>query len=185
MKKEVLIGLIVIFLIVGGVIFYSLRGKIKSNNSATQIQPTLSKTTTNTVDETEKYEFTGNKGETLQLIDGKVAIPTVGFEVNKVRFFNATLSDGTIVYFMVLKDTEGKFRVAANANKQCAKYGKGYVQEGDKLICTICQKSYSVEDFAIEKPDCNPYPINANEKLEGSNVVIDVKELEAVSSLFK
>lgn len=185
MKKEVLGGLIIVAIVVGGLVFYSLNNKPKSDTLTSQAQPTLNATPTNTAEETEAYVFTGNKGETLQVVDGNVSIPTVGFEVNKVKFFNATLPDGTTVYFMVLKDAEGKFRVAANGNKQCAKYGKGYVQEGNKLICTVCEKSYSVEDFAIEKPDCNPYPINANEKVNGSNVVISVSELESVTSLFK
>lgn len=185
MKKEVLIGLIIVTIVIGGGVFYSLNNKPKSDSSTNLVQPTSSNTTTNKVEEVEEYVFTGNKGETLQLVDGKVAIPTAGFEVNKVKFFNVTLPDGTTVYFMVLKDAEGKFRVAANGNRQCAKYGKGYVQEDDKLVCTICEKSYSVEDFAIEKPDCNPFPINANEKVDGSNVVIGVSELETVASLFK
>jgi uncharacterized membrane protein len=186
MKKEVLIiGLIAVIVVIAGAVYYSQSNKSKPGGTQNQMQPTLDSATTTPVDEAEAYEFTGNKGETVKLVDGKVAIPTTGFEVNRVKFFNSLLPDGTTVYFMVLKDKDGYFRVAANGNKQCAKYGKGYVQEGDKLVCTVCEKSYSVEDFAIEKPDCNPYPINANEKIDGINVVISLSELETVTSLFK
>ncbi len=133
---------------------------------------------------TQKIDFTGEKGQTVNSNNNQITISTADFETNKVKFFNTTLTDGKTVYYLVLKDKDGNFRAAANANKQCAIYGKGYRQVGDQIECLTCNKKYPVTDFAIEKPDCNPYPINAKLPINNGQLIISSSELESIASLF-
>jgi uncharacterized membrane protein len=132
----------------------------------------------------EKKEFSGEKGQAVTLENNKLIISTADFDVNKVKFFNTTLADGKTIYFLVLKDKEGNFRAAANANKQCAAFGKGYRQVGEEIECLTCNKKYPLSDFAIAQPDCNPFPINAKLPLTNGQIVINSSELESVASLF-
>lgn len=128
--------------------------------------------------------FTGEKGETIKLENGQLNIDPSSFETNKVEFFNTILADGKTIYFLVLKDKDGNFRAAANANKQCAAYGKGYRQVGDEIECLTCNKKYPLTDFAVAQPDCNPFPINAKLPTKDGQIVINSTELESVASLF-
>ena len=132
----------------------------------------------------EKKEFSGEKGETIKLENGLLNIDPRQFETNKVKFFNTILADGKTIYFLVLKDKEGNFRAAANANKQCAAFGKGYRQVGDEIECLTCNKKYPLSDFAVAQPDCNPFPINAKLPTKDGQIIINSTELESVASLF-
>lgn len=132
----------------------------------------------------EKIGFTGEKGETVKLENGQLNVDPSSFETNKVKFFNTTLADGKTIYFLILKDKDGNFRAAANANKQCASYGKGYRQVGDEIECLTCNKKYPLTDFAVAQPDCNPFPINAKLPIKNGQIIINSTELEKVASLF-
>ncbi len=74
MKKEVLGGLIIVAIVVGGLVFYSFNNKPKSDTLTTQVQPTSNTTLTSTLEETEAYVFTENKGETLQVVNEDVPL---------------------------------------------------------------------------------------------------------------
>jgi uncharacterized membrane protein len=154
----------------------------KSKPKTTQIGMNNPVQTVNS--DTEKKGFSGEKGQVVTLENNQLTIATADFEVNKVKFFNTTLADGKTVYFLVLKDKDGNFRAAANANKQCASFGKGYRQVGDEIECLTCNKKYPLTDFAVAQPDCNPYPINAKLPTKDGQIVINSTELENVASLF-
>lgn len=155
----------------------------KNKPKMTTVNMTNSIQTVNTND-AEKKEFSGEKGETIKLENGQLNIDPSNFETNKVKFFNTTLADGKTIYFLVLKDKDGNFRAAANANKQCASYSKGYRQVGDEIECLTCNKKYPLTDFAVAQPDCNPFPINAKLPINNGQIVINSTELEKVASLF-
>jgi len=129
-------------------------------------------------------EFLGEKGQSVKIENDQLIIDTADFETNKVKFFNTTLTDGKIIYFLVLKDKDGNFRAAANANQQCAAYGKGYRQVGEELECLTCNKKYPITDFAIAKPDCNPFPINSKLPIINDQIIISLSELAQIANLF-
>lgn len=155
----------------------------KSKPKTTSVNMVNTAQVTNNSD-TEKKEFSGERGQTVSLENNQLAISTTDFGVNKVKFFNTTLANGKNIYFLVLKDKEGNFRAAANANKQCASFGKGYRQVGDEIECLTCNKKYPLSDFAVAQPDCNPFPINAKLPTKDGQIVINSTELESVASLF-
>ena len=171
--------IIFIPLIIAAVFIFATKNKPKT----TTVNMANSTQTANNGD-IEKKEFSGEKGQTITLANNQLAISTADFEVNKVKFFNTTLADGKTIYFLVLKDKDGNFRAAANANKQCASFGKGYRQVGDEIECLTCNKKYPLTDFAVAQPDCNPFPINAKLPTKDGQIVINSTELENVASLF-
>lgn len=158
---------------------------LPKNKSVTSMIATSNPQVANTMNASDKKNgFTGEKGETVKLENSQLKIDSSSFETNKVKFFNTTLADGKVIYFLVLKDKDGNFRSAANANKQCASYGKGYRQVGEEIECITCNKKYSLTDFAAAQPDCNPFPINAKLPLIDNQIIINSSELETVASLF-
>jgi uncharacterized membrane protein len=169
---------ILVPLIIVAVFIFAPKNKPKT----TQIGMNNSTQTVNS--DAEKKGFSGEKGQTVTLENNQLNISTTDFETNKVKFFNTTLPDGKTIYFLVLKDKDGNFRAAANANKQCASFGKGYRQVGDEIECLTCNKKYPLTDFAVAKPDCNPFPINAKLPTNNNQIVINSSELESVASLF-
>lgn len=171
--------LIIAPIIILGIFF--LKPKTQSSSSPV---PESQNVTVGTSTEIEKKSFSGEKGDSLKLENGQVNLATAGFEVNKVKFFNTTLADGKTVYYLVLKDKDGNFRAAANANEQCAAFGKGYRQVGENLECITCGKVYPVSDLAIEKPDCNPFPINPKLLVSNDKIIINSSELEKIAYLF-
>ena len=183
MNKSIPIIIVIILLVTSGIFLVSRPSKNMNKTIQNSNQNTAS-TNGNMAKPEGKSSFTGEKGETIALTNNQIQIPTSGFEINKVRFFNTTLDDGKTIYFLILKDKDGNFRAAANANTQCASYGKGYRQVGDEIECLTCNKKYPLTDFAIAQPDCNPFPINAKLPLINGQIVINSSQLEKVTNLF-
>lgn len=183
-QKFIPIILIVVIVIFGGVLINTQKNKTFMKSSSPQ--QTIANTGLSMAQpsDVERQPFTGDMGESVKVVDGKVSIDMSGFEINKVRFFNVTLDDVKSVYFLALKDETGNFRIAANANEKCAPYGKGYKQEGDKLTCITCGKSYPIKDFAIEQPDCNPKPLTTKAEVDDKNVNILSSDLQKLAYLF-
>lgn len=183
-QKIIPIFLIIAVIIFGGVLINTQKNKsfMKSNTP----QQTIVNTGTSMTQpsDIERQPFTGEKGETAKVVDGKVSIDKTGFETNIVKFFNVVLEDGKTIYFLALKDEAGNFRIAANANEKCAPYGKGYKQEGDNITCITCGKSYPVKDFAIEQLDCNPKPLTTKAEVDGKNINILSTDLQKLAYLF-
>lgn len=175
---------VVVVVVFGGVLLNKQKEKsfMKSNTSQQALVNTDSSMTQPS--DIERQPFSGDKGETVDIIEGTVSLDKSKFETNKVKFFNVALEDGKTVYFLVLKDDLGNFRVAANANEKCAPYGKGYKQEGDKLTCITCGKSYPIKDFAIEQPDCNPKPLTTKANTDDKNIKVLSSDLQKLAYLF-
>ncbi len=183
-QQNISITIIVAIVILGGVWFTTRKSQLTQKSGVSQQTVIDTGSMMFQPSDTELQPFTGEKGETLKGIEGKVSIEKAGFETNVVKFFNVGLEDGKTVYFLVLKDDAGNFRIAANANEKCAPYGKGYKQEGDKLTCITCGKSYPIKDFAIEQPDCNPKPLTAKAEVDATKVNILLTDLQKLAYLF-
>lgn len=180
MNQKIILG-VVILVIVSGIMFTKLKPGTKMTPSSGQTQGSI----TAMAEPEGEYVFGGEKGKEVDPENGVVKIDVTGVETNKVQFYNTPLEDGKTVYYLVLKDGEGNFRIAANANERCAQDGMGYVQEGEQIKCLKCEKSYPLADFAIEQPDCNPKPVTAKATVEESNIVISIAELKKISYLFQ
>lgn len=128
-------------------------------------------------------EFLGEKGETLIMANNQITIPTAAFEDNKIRYFNTEL-DGKKIYFMVVRDNKGNYRAAANACEVCFGAHKGFVQEGNFIVCNNCGNRFALDTLGVVKGGCNPGPISSDVKVKNSELVINSTELAQVASLF-
>ena len=132
----------------------------------------------------EVAKFDGEKGEKINLVDGKVEIQAEPLNDGNVRYYNVNLSNGDIIYFFVVKDKGGVYRAAANACQVCFGSKMGFRQEGDNMICNTCGNAYPLEKIATEKGGCNPGPINPNLEVKDGIITIMESELKEVSGFF-
>jgi uncharacterized protein YbaR (Trm112 family) len=131
-----------------------------------------------------EIQFFGEKGEKVNLENGKVKLTTLIFNNNQTQFYNVKMPDGKTIYFFVVKDKNGIYRAAANACAVCFKTYKGFRQEGDEIVCNNCGNRYPIEKIATEKGGCNPGPINPNLEVKNDQIIIKQSDLEQVLNLF-
>ena len=175
LKKYFPIITIAVGLIIAGVILFNSKS-IPSKNESAKLPK----------DKAEKVvdEFVGEKGDKIELVDGKAEVDAEIFDDGLARYYNVNLSNGDIIYFFVVKDKNGIYRAAANACQVCFGSKAGFRQEGEYMICNTCGNAYPLEKIATEKGGCNPGPINPNLKVEGGKITITESELEEVSGFF-
>jgi len=131
-----------------------------------------------------EIQFSGEKGETVNLENGEVKLTASTFNNNQARFYNMELPLGKTIYFFVVKDKNGIYRAAANACAVCFKTYKGFRQEGDEIVCNNCGNRYPIEKIATEKGGCNPGPINPNLEVKKGQIIIKQADLEQILNLF-
>ena len=126
---------------------------------------------------------TGGKGGItagpLTPTNGQLEIPIAGISDGKSHHFKVKADDGTMVTFFVLKSADGVIRAAIDACDVCYRSGKGYVQEGDFMVCTNCGRRFASTRINEIKGGCNPAPLNR--KIIGKNLVIAMKDINANS----
>ncbi len=111
--------------------------------------------------------------------DGNIYIPTASVSDGKAHHFKVRADDGTLVTFFVLKSSDGVLRAAMDACDVCYQAGKGYVQDGDEMVCINCGQRFASVRINEVKGGCNPAPLNR--RVEGENLVIAMAEINANS----
>lgn len=98
------------------------------------------------------------------------------FDDGRARHFHYTDagSDTTITYF-VLKSSDGVIRAAFDACDVCWPAGKGYVQDGDEMICRNCGRRFASLRINEVQGGCNPAPLTR--ALVDGKIVIQVADL--------
>jgi uncharacterized membrane protein len=117
----------------------------------------------------------GNKFKFLEPKNGKLLIPVTDIDDGKAHYFETKADDGIIVKFFTVKSKDGIIRAAIDACDVCYRAGKGYVQDGDVMICTNCGRRFATGRINEIKGGCNPAPLLR--KLEGTNLVISMKDI--------
>lgn len=131
-------------------------------------------------------DFLGEKGATVKSIDGKIYIDEGQVSDGNMHNFNyySEKEDKKIIYFFIVKASDGTYRAAANACEVCFKAKKGFKQVGDLIRCENCQITYPKDKIALQKGGCNPGPIDKDVAIENGKLVIDLLDLEKVAYLF-
>lgn len=106
-----------------------------------------------------------------------------GFQDGEARHFHHGLADGTKVRFFLLKSSDGTLRAALDACDVCWPQGKGYVQEGDYMVCKNCGRRFSSQSLGMQRGGCNPHPLAY--RLEGKHLVIRLQELQEGARYFR
>ena len=180
-KKYLFIILILIFIIAGYFIIFSKQEVKKKNQSSA---PTTQNIDNKENSQITQSKFSGEEGEAVDLLDGRVSIIADMFDNNLARYYHTELPSGKITYFFVVKDKDGVYRAAANACQVCYDARMGFRQEGDFMVCNTCGNKYPLVKIATEKGGCNPGPINPNLEVRDGKIFIKQSDLEQVSNFF-
>ena len=111
----------------------------------------------------------------------EVRFPVAQFGDGRARHFEHHSGDLRVRYF-VLKSADGVLRAAFDACDVCWPAGKGYVQEGDVMICRNCGRRFAADRINEVKGGCNPAPLQRT--IDGDQLVIRVADIEAGRGYF-
>jgi len=121
------------------------------------------------------FSFWGSKFKVLEPESEVLRIPIKDIDDGNAHFFKTRADDGTMVSFFTLKSTDGVIRSAIDACDVCYRSGKGYVQEGDFMICENCKRQFPASRINVVKGGCNPAPLKRN--IEGGDLVINMADI--------
>ena len=121
----------------------------------------------------------GNKFKTLKPVNGSISIPVQTIDDGQAHYFEVQAKDGILVKFFTVKSKDGIIRAAIDSCDVCYKSGKGYVQQGDVMVCTNCGRKFATDRINEVKGGCNPAPLLR--KIDGDNLVVSMKDINANS----
>jgi uncharacterized membrane protein len=113
--------------------------------------------------------------EMLRASGDVVRIPVSQVNEGRAHFFHYK-AGGKDIRLFVLRSSDGVVRAAFDACDVCYPERKGYRQEGDFMVCNNCGNRFPFIRIDVEKSGCNPAPVER--KVEGSNLVIKVADIE-------
>ncbi len=123
--------------------------------------------------------FWGSRVKVLTPQNGKIEIPVADINDGKARHFKVKAGDGTMVTFFTLKSRDGVIRAAIDACDVCYRSGKGYVQNGDFMICTNCGQRFASNKINVIRGGCNPAPLDRY--VQGDKLVIAMADINVNS----
>lgn len=123
--------------------------------------------------------FFGGKFKTLKPSDGSVYIPIDKVNDGKAHYFKVRADDGIMVNFFVVQSGDGVIRAAVDSCDVCYRSGKGYVQEGDVMVCTNCGRKFVTDRINEVRGGCNPAPLAR--EIQGDNLVISMNDINTNS----
>jgi uncharacterized membrane protein len=119
-------------------------------------------------------QFRPNPAATAGASGDIVSMPLTVFDDGKARYFQHKAGDITIRYFVV-KSGDGVIRAAFDACDVCWPAGKGYVQEGDFMVCRNCGQRFHATQVNEVKGGCNPAPLER--RVENATLLIRVSDI--------
>jgi uncharacterized membrane protein len=122
------------------------------------------------------------KFEKVKATNGVVAIPAAKVSDGNAHYYRLT-DGGKELNFFLVKGSDGAIHSAFDACDVCFKEKKGYVQQGDQMVCKNCNQKFPIVRIgAASAGGCNPSHLSA--KIDGSSVRISVSDLKAGARFF-
>lgn len=121
------------------------------------------------------FSLWGIKFKKITPSNGVLNIPVANINDGKAHYFKVKADDGIMTSFFVLKSSDGVIRAAIDACDVCYRSGKGYVQEGDFMVCTNCGRRFVSTRINEVKGGCNPAPLERT--VSGKKLVIEMKDI--------
>jgi uncharacterized membrane protein len=113
---------------------------------------------------------------------GNVEIPLQELAGGEAKFFTHDVNGVAVKYF-VLKSPDGEYRAALDASQECAKFKKGFRQEGNDLVCNECGQKFASVSINVSDGACNPLSIDR--KVKGKNLILKVADLQSGVQYFQ
>jgi len=115
--------------------------------------------------------------------NGIFSFSASAFEDGKAKHFVYKHSPSEEVRFFVVKSTDGTIRAALDACDVCFRAKKGYVQQGDNMICINCGLKFRTDKVNVLTGGCNPHPLKR--AIKDGKVLISQDEVVAGMKYFK
>lgn len=115
--------------------------------------------------------------------NGKFSFPVTAFADGQAKHFIYKHSPSQWIRFFVVKSTDGIIRAAFDACDVCHQHKKGYVQQGDFMVCINCGLKFRTDKVNEVKGGCNPSPLKR--AIQGNTVVISQDDVLAGSRFFQ
>ncbi|MDM8525652.1 DUF2318 domain-containing protein [Desulfococcaceae bacterium HSG8] len=96
----------------------------------------------------------------IQPADGVFSFPVSDFSDGKARYFVYKSPQDQKFRFFIVKSADGLVRAAFDACDVCFPGKKGYVQQGDQMVCVKCGLKFRTDRINEVKGGCNPAPLN-------------------------
>ncbi len=129
------------------------------------------------------HAWFGDKFKKLTPKNNHLSIPLEGISDGQAHYFTTKSEKGVKVKFFVVKSHDGIIRAAVDACDVCYRAGKGYVQEGNVMVCSNCGMKFATDRINEVKGGCNPAPLIR--AIEGENLVISMADINANAWLCK
>jgi len=122
------------------------------------------------------------KFEKLKPVNGAVTVPIAKVSDGKAHYYRVT-DGGKDLNFFIVKGSDGAIHAAFDACDVCFREKKGYVQQGDQMVCTNCNQKFAITRIgAASGGGCNPSHLQA--KVDASTVRVNLADLKAGARFF-
>ena len=106
--------------------------------------------------------------------DGMIRLPVSTFADGQARHYTYIAGDQPIELF-VLRSVDGTVRAAFNACDVCFQARRGYVQDGNVMVCVNCGLRFPANQINVVRGGCNPAPLDRT--VAGDMLVIKVADI--------
>jgi uncharacterized membrane protein len=107
--------------------------------------------------------------------NGVFAFPAAAFQDGRARYFQFSHSSNQKIRFFVVKSTDGIIRAAFDACDVCWRSKKGYVQQGNNMVCVNCGLKFRTDKVNVITGGCNPGALKRT--LQGGAVMISQQDV--------
>jgi uncharacterized membrane protein len=122
-----------------------------------------------------------SKYKKVEAVQGVVSIPVDEVGDDSAHFYEFD-ANGRNVRFFVLKSSDGVIRAAFDACDVCFESRKGYVQNGDFMICQNCGQKFHSARINEVRGGCNPAPLDRT--YDSGSVKFNVADIATGASYF-
>ncbi len=114
---------------------------------------------------------------------GVFSFPVSEFQDGKARHFSYKVSPNQFIRFFVIKSSDGVIRAAFDACEVCYRAQKGYIQQGNNMICINCGRKFSSDKVNEVTGGCNPSALKR--ALRDGRVLITQQDVLAGAKYFQ
>lgn len=120
--------------------------------------------------------------EKVKPVNGVVTIPVAKVSDGKAHYFRL-VNGGRDLNFFIVKGSDGVIHTAFDACDVCYREKKGYVQQGDQMICRNCNQKFGIGRLSAgSNGGCNPAHLPA--RVDAATVRISVADLMTGARFF-
>lgn len=118
----------------------------------------------------------------VRALDGAVTIDLISVGPGSGRFLTYRSGSGKRVDFFVYRDSSGAPHAVLDACRTCYRWKKGYVVDGNEIVCRKCDMRFKLDDLAQGIGSCVPVALETLR--QGDTLSIPVAGLEAGARFF-